>query len=508
MGTDGLSSFTEMSASGLARAIREQRASAADVVEAHIAALRRVNPGLNALVADRFEQARKEAGIADARVAAATPDETLPPLLGVPCTIKEAVAFADMPNSAGVVARGDVRAPTSAPVAQRLVDAGAIVLGLTNTSEMCLWVESENRLYGRTRNPYNPVRTAGGSSGGEGAAIGSGASPIGLGSDIGGSIRIPAFCCGIFGHKPSRGLLPGTGSWPPVDEGARHLFTHGPLARRAEDLMPLLRILAGPDGVDPLVGPLAPDALGDQAEVSLDGLPVLLIDEAWPLIASDEMLRARERAAGALAAAGARVHRRRMPRLRRAVESYITTLARGSATTARDVLVAAGAAEIHWRALLRRGGPHTVATRVLLVAERAQARVPRRLADRLISAGEAIATELSAAIGDGVLLEPPLATTAPRHGRTVGRPWWLAHVVPFNLAGLPVTQTPLGLGGYGLPLGVQVAAGPGRDHVAIAVALELERVFGGWTPPPRSRESRADLGAMAALGTLSGSHSS
>jgi fatty acid amide hydrolase 2 len=496
--------FTGMSASALARAIRERRASATDVVEAHIAALRRVNPGLNALVADRFEQARKEAEIADARVASAGPDDVLPPLLGVPCTVKEAVAVADMPNSAGVVARGDVRAATSAPVAQRLVDAGAIVLGLTNTSEMCLWVESENRLYGRTRNPYHPARTAGGSSGGEGAAIGSGASPIGLGSDIGGSIRIPAFCCGVFGHKPSRGLLPGTGSWPPVDDGTRHLFTHGPLARRAEDLMPLLRILAGPDGVDPLVGPLAPDALGDPASVSLEGLPVLLIDESWPLVASDEMLRAREQAAGALAAAGARVHRRRLPRLRRATEAYITTLARGSSMSARDVLVAAGAAEIHWRAMLRRGGPHTVATRILLVAEQAHARLPRFFAERLIDTGNAVAGELSAAIGDGVLLEPPLATTAPRHGRTVGRPWWLAHVVPFNLAGLPVTQTPLGLDANGLPLGVQVAAAHGRDHVAIAVAMELERVFGGWTPP----RALVDLGRMVPGSPALSRHSS
>ena len=347
---------------------------------------------------------------------------------------------------------------------------------------MCLWVESENRLYGRTRNPYDPTRTAGGSSGGEGAAIGSGGSPIGLGSDIGGSIRIPAFCCGVFGHKPSRGLVPGTGSWPPVDDGTRGMFTHGPLARRAEDLMPVLRILAGPDGIDAMVHPMP---LGDPGEVSLRGLPVLLIDEAWPLVASDDMLRAREQAAGALAAAGAKVHRRRMPALRRAVESYVTTLARNSGMGARDVLVGAGAAHLHWRALLRRGGPHTVATRLLLVAERAQARMPIRFAERLIAAGEAIAGELAAAIGDGVLLEPPLATTAPRHGRTVGRPWWLAHVVPFNLAGLPVTQTPLGLDRFGLPLGVQVVAGPARDHVSIAVAMELERVFGGWTPPAR-----------------------
>jgi fatty acid amide hydrolase 2 len=474
--------FTDMSASALAAAIRHGRASAAEVVEAHIDVLRRVNPGLNALVADRFDAAREEARIADARVAGwAASDQPLPPLLGVPCTVKEAVAFTGMPNSAGVVARARVPAATSAPVAQRLVDAGAIVLGVTNTSEMCLWVESENRLYGRTRNPYDPTRTAGGSSGGEGAVVGSGASPFGLASDIGGSIRIPSFCCGVFGHKPSSGLLPATGSWPPCDDGNRPLFAHGPIARRAEDLMPLLRIMAGPDGVDPLAGEMD---LGDPADVSLRDLPVLLIDESWPLIASEDMLWARERAAGALAAAGARVRRRRMPALRRAVESYITTLARTSGIGARDVLFAAGASEVHWRAMLRRGGPHTVATRLLLVAERAQARVPRRWAERLITTGEAIAAELRAAIGDGVLLEPTLATAAPRHGRTVGRPWWLAHVVPFNLGGMPVTQTPLGLDREGLPLGVQVVAGHGRDHVSIAVALELERVFGGWTPPP------------------------
>jgi fatty acid amide hydrolase 2 len=480
--------YTEMSASALAAAIRQRRVTASDVVEAHISALRRVNPSLNALVADRFDAARDEARAVDARVAVAAPDKPLPPLLGVPCTVKEAVAVAGMPNSAGVVARGAIAASTSAPVVRRLVDAGAIVLGVTNTSEMCLWVESENRLYGRTRNPYNPTRTAGGSSGGEGAAVGSGASPFGLGSDIGGSIRIPAFCCGVFGHKPSRGLSPATGSWPPCDDGNRPLFAHGPLARRAEDLMPLLRILAGPDGVDPLVGEVS---LGDPADVSLRGLPVLLIDESWPLVTSDDMLWARERAAGALAAAGARVRRRRMPALRRAVESYVTTLARTSGLGAREVLFAAGANDVHWRAMLRRGGPHTVATRLLLVAERAQARVPRRWAERLITAGESIGAELSAAIGDGVLLEPPLATTAPRHGRTVGRPWWLAHVVPFNLAGLPVTQTPLGLDRDGLPLGVQVVAGHGRDHVSIAVALELERVFGGWTPPAEYADTRA-----------------
>ena len=466
--------LTELSAMELARAIRTGATSAAEVVDAHVKVLNEVNPVINAVVAERYDQARREADAADARLAAGGP---VPPLLGVPCTVKESIAVAGMPNTAGVVARRGTVATGSAPVVRRLVEAGAIVLGVTNTSEMCMWVEAENRLYGRTRNPYDPVRTAGGSSGGEGAAVGSGASPFGLGSDIGGSIRIPAFCCGVFGHKPSHGLVPATGNYPPVGGGSAVLFSNGVLARRAEDLMPLLRLIAGPDGVDPLV--TSPPALPDVG--TLRGLTVIVSEDAWQIPTSDEVLYARERAAGALAAAGARVEHRRMPRLRRALDLYITTLARTSEQTARQVL---GAGPVR---LWHRGGPHTVATRVLLVAEQVHGRIPARLAARMISAGRVLADELCAAIGDAVLLHPPLATPAPRHGRTVGRPWWIGHAVPFNLAGLPVTQVPLGLNRAGLPLGVQVAAGRGRDALTIAVALELGRVFGGWTRPrPRA----------------------
>jgi fatty acid amide hydrolase 2 len=400
----------------------------------------------------------------------------LPPLLGVPCTVKESIAVHGMPNTAGVVARRGTLAASSAPVVRRLVAAGAIVVGVTNTSELCMWVETENRLYGRTRNPYDPARTAGGSSGGEGAAIGGGAVPFGLGSDIGGSVRIPAFCCGVFGHKPSRGLVPATGNYPPAGGRSARLFTNGILARRAEDLMPLLRLISGPDGVDPLVV----DEPALDGTPAVRGLTVVVSEDAWPIPTSTELRYARERAAGALAAAGARVEHRRMPHLRRAWDLYITTLARTSEQTAREVL---GGAPVR---LLHRGGPHTVATRVLLVAERVHGRIPARWAGRMIDAGQVLADELSAAVGDAVLLHPPLATVAPRHGRTVGRPWWIGHMVPFNLAGLPVTQVPLGLGRAGLPLGVQVAAGPGRDAATIAVAGELERVFGGWVPPHRA----------------------
>src|SRR5207237_4863970 len=127
-----------------------------------------------------------------------------------------------------------------------------IPLGVTNTSELTLWIESSNRVYGRTSNPYDARRTAGGSSGGEGAAVGSGGSPFGVAADIAGSIRIPAFFCGVFGHKPSPGVGPNTGLYPPTPGEAARMLQTGPLARRAEDLMPLLRLMAGPDGVDPL----------------------------------------------------------------------------------------------------------------------------------------------------------------------------------------------------------------------------------------------------------------
>jgi fatty acid amide hydrolase 2 len=398
----------------------------------------------------------------------------------VPFTIKESICVAGMPNAAGCVARGELRAEETAPAAQRLLDAGAILLGLTNTSELTLWIESENRLYGRTRNPYDPRRIAGGSSGGEGAIVGSGASPFGLGTDIGGSIRIPAFCCGVFGHKPSRGVVPLTGHWPVAAGESAKLVVWGPIVRRAEDLMPLLRTIAGSDGIDPL----AEDAeLGDPTEVSLGGLRVLVSEHCTLTPVAKELLTARERAADALARAGARVEQVSLRQMRKMFEPYLAALSDGGAARIVDVLAEHGVAPLTWRTTWRRGGDHTVATRFLLTAERLTTRMPERRTRRALETGRAFAEELRATIGDGVLLHPPLPRVAPRHGRTVGRMWWAANMAVLNLAALPVTQVPLGLNGGGLPLGVQVAAGPGRDHVTVAVAQQLERVFGGWVPP-------------------------
>jgi fatty acid amide hydrolase 2 len=470
--------LTRRSATALARAIREGEVSSREVVEAHIDTCQRCQPRTGAIAVERFDAARREADAADARIASAGEGE-LPPLLGVPCTIKESFALAGMPNCAGLVARREHRAATTAPTVQRLIDAGAIPLGLTNVSELTLWVESDNRVYGRTSNPYDSSRAAGGSSGGEGAAVGSGASPFGLGSDIAGSIRIPAFFCGVFGHKPSNGLVPHTGSYPVAHGEAKRLLCAGPLARRGEDLMPVLRILSGPDGVDPLVTGVP--ELGDPASVSLEGLRVLISESAFVQPIRRELLAARERAAGALAAAGARLERVRLPQMRQVAEAYLATL--GDGDSLAEVMQEGGAEPLTIRGALRRGGPHTVPLKALALLERANQLSPPRRSRRAIAWGQEYAREIAETIGEGVLLHPPLANVAPRHGHTYGRFYALQPMAAFNLAAVPVTQVPLGLGSSGLPLGVQVAAAPGRDHVSIAVAMELERVFGGWVPP-------------------------
>jgi fatty acid amide hydrolase 2 len=474
--------LTRRSALELAAAIRAGETSSREVVDAHIEAIERVNPRLNAVVIDRFDAAREEAAAADARLAGASADEHLPPLLGVPCTLKESVGFQGLGQSAGVVAARDRVCERPASVVRRIVDAGAIPLGLTNVSELTLWVETENRLYGRTHNAYDTSRTAGGSSGGEGAIVGAGASPFGIGTDMGGSIRLPAFFNGIFGHKPSLGLLPLTGHFPPADGGSARLTVFGPLARRAEDLMPLVRLMAGPDGEDEVATEME---LGDPADVSLEGLRVVVSESGTLGPTGPELAQARERAAGALAAAGAELERVSTKSMRRALEMYLATLSTEAATVA-GLLEDAGTEAPTLRGMLSRGGPHTVATRIALAAERIAARVPDARSKKVIAARDAFITELSETIGDGVLLHPPAPKVAPKHGGTVGRLWWIHPMIVFNLSGLPVTQVPLGLNGDGLPLGVQVAAGPGGDHRSIAVALELERVFGGWVPPPLS----------------------
>jgi fatty acid amide hydrolase 2 len=465
----------------LAEMIRNREASSLAVVEAHINQIERVNPTINAVVKTRFEQAREEARHADEEIKS-LPPEKLPPYHGVPCTIKECFALTGMPNSSGVLARKGIIAEKDATAVARLRKAGAIPLGVTNISELCMWIESSNPVYGRSNNPYNPRRIVGGSSGGEGAIIGAGGSPLGLGSDIGGSIRLPAFFNGVFGHKPSGGMVPNTGQYPIAENEALRYQATGPLCRRAEDLMPLLRVLAGPDGKDQMCREFE---LGEPSEVRFGELTLLYVEDNGVIKVNPDLRNAQQRSAHFLANLGVKLKEVRIKGLKKSLDIWSAMLSVASETSYSTLLGDGKPINAYWELLkwAFRASDHTLPAIVLAIIER----LPKLAASRtkrFVEMGRALREELVELIGaQGIMLYPPYPTPAPLHHKPKFPPFNFAYTAILNVMEFPVTQVPLGLNRKGLPLGVQVAAIPGNDHLTIATAIELEKAFGGWTPP-------------------------
>jgi fatty acid amide hydrolase 2 len=471
-----------LSATALARRIREGSVTSREVVEAHISRIEEVNNSLNAVVCDRFSDARKDADAADDRVRHDGP-ESLPPFHGVPCTIKENVALTGMPNTCGLVARKNVIADCDAPAVARLRAAGAIPMGVTNVAESTAWISSYNRVYGRTNNAYDPARIAGGSSGGEGAIVGAGASPFGLGTDVAGSIRIPAFCNGVFGHKPTGGLVPSSGQFPRYEGPQARMNTTGPITRRAEDLMPLLRVLAGPDRMDARRQELG---LGEPCTVRVEKLRVLVVtaDGVRPAV-SPEQTAAMDLAAAALGRHGASVQRCGIERLRTALLLYFgRLLEEGHWPFAIDLESGhlPKTAAVREFARLATGRSDHIAPLVAInVLLRPACRFPKMMR-RQAEAARSLQVEIENMLGDdGVMLYPTAVDIAPRHGKAGALHFRFPAI--FNALEMPATQVPLGLGRDGLPLGMQVVAPRGQDHRSIAVAMALEDALGGWIPP-------------------------
>lgn len=245
-----------MGALELAAQIRTRAVSSREVLEAHLQRVDQVNGDLNAIVRVLADEARAAAHAADAAVAAG---DDLGPLHGVPFTVKENIDLAGTPTTQGVPALAEAIAPIDAPSAARMRAAGGIPFARTNLPDFGLRVHTHSELHGLTRNPWNPNVTAGGSSGGEASAIAAGMTPIGLGNDIGGSLRNPAHCCGIASLKPSTGVVPQATVIPPVDQSLapQLMAVEGPMARRVADVRAGLEILAGPDRRDPVSLPVS-----------------------------------------------------------------------------------------------------------------------------------------------------------------------------------------------------------------------------------------------------------
>ncbi|MCA9535250.1 MAG: amidase [Myxococcales bacterium] len=469
------------SARDVALRIRTGQVSSREMVDACIAEVERVNPTLNAVVATRFDEARAEAELADERVAREDA-ASLPPLHGVPCTIKECFALVGMPQTSGLPARVGFRPSEDAPAVTRLREAGAIPVGVTNVSELCMWMESFNRVYGRTNNPYDPSRIVGGSSGGEGAIVGSGASLFGLGSDVGGSIRMPAFFNGVFGHKCSAGLIPNSGQYPEGDGEAGNYLSTGPLARNAEDLALLVRLLAGPHPSDPNTRPIP---LHDPATVDISGLRVLNVPDDGRTYVSKALRASQQRVADHLRARGCRVEDRRFARLKKAFDIWSSMLHEAQGTSFATLL--ADGKNFHSlpeiAKLMLRRSEHTLPAVILAVGERVTDLAPGRTR-ALVEQGRLLRAELDDALtGNTIMLYPPYGMVAPKHDVPLLWPFLWVYTAILNVMQLPVTQVPLGLDKRGLPLGLQVAAAHGNDHLTLAVAAELERAFGGWVRP-------------------------
>ncbi|MCB1152353.1 amidase [bacterium] len=465
----------------LARKIKSREITSTDAVEAHIRHIELVNPIVNAMVKDRFNKARAEARRADEEFKEKGPDG-VPVYHGVPCTIKESFQLTGMPQTSGLVARRDRISEQDATTVARMREAGAIPLGVTNVPELCMWMETNNLIYGRSNNPYNREHIVGGSSGGEGCIIGAGGSPFGLGADIGGSIRMPAFFNGVFGHKASSNLIPNTGQYPISFDGTLNYLATGPICRRAEDLWPLVKLMAGPDGVDPNT---REQPLGDPGTVDLTSLTVVDIEDNGHTPVSLDLRLAQRRVTDHLVKNGARLVVAKPDLLRKSFDIWSSSLSHESKTSFVEMMgdgrqVSPIIELFKW--FFQRSN-HTFPAIMLGITEAFEHLFPGRIR-KFFRLGQELREEMNELVGPkGIFLFPSHAYPAPRHNYPLMRPFNFVYTGILNIMEMPVTQVPLGLNSEGLPLGVQVGATHGNDHLTVAVAMELERAFGGWVPP-------------------------
>ena len=453
--------LTSFSATTLARFIRTNLVSSVAVVDAHLARLEAANPKLNAVVQLQAEAARQQAREADEAVSRG---ERLGPLHGIPITLKDSLDTAGMVSTWGTAGRADFTPEHDATVVTRLRAAGAIILGKTNTPEFTLAGITDNEVYGRTNNPYDVERSPAGSSGGAGAILAAGGSALDLGSDTGGSIRMPSHYCGIAGIKPTSGRVPRTGHAISFEVGALDAFTQiGPMARHVEDLSLVLSIIAGPDGHDPAV---VPAPLGDPQDVSVRDLRVAFFTDNGIKSPSPDTVSTVRAAAGVLADHGVSVTEDRPQGVSNAERLWFS------------LYLADGGAWI--RRLIRAAGTERMSS-ALDWMQTAQPVSLTKFTQEMSRWNVYRSAMLAFMQPYDVLLCPVSATPATRHDDPDGPDF--TYTFAHNLTGWPGAVVRCGTSAEGLPIGVQIVARPWREDVALAVAQYLETNLGGWQSP-------------------------
>ncbi|HEX8230771.1 MAG TPA: amidase [Chloroflexia bacterium] len=450
--------LTSLTATQLALAIREGRASSVEVLEAYLTRIAARNPALNAIVTLDEEGARRRAAESDAALARG---ELWGPLHGVPMTLKDGHSTAGMRTTSGYPPLADYVPAEDGIVAARLKEAGATIIGKTNVSPRLRDIQSYNDIFDRTNNPYNLERTPGGSSGGAAAALAARMTPLEIGSDLAGSIRIPAHFCGVYGLKPTEyrvsmhGHIP---DLPGVVRSHRNMWSIGPLARSVEDLKLAFRIIAGPDGRDHSVPPIplreVPHLLPGELRIAwaptFPGVPVAgAIREALHNVAAE------------LERAGSQV------------EEKLPSVDFGEIARTRTVL-----------------------SEVMDYDEAPDEEVPsvpelytalhRR--DAIISTWEEFFGEWDALLCPVCMVTafPHCPTNTPLEveGETVN--YWRAigHTAPFNFTGHPVVVVPIGRDANGLPIGIQVVGKRWDEERLLGIARVLEAMFPYESLPP------------------------
>ena len=503
-----LSTLTHLGAIELRDLIASAQVTSVEVVEQHIALLLKVNPQLNAMVVERFELAREEARLADARQQCGLP---LGPLHGVPFTVKECINLTGTASTFGVGSRVGHRAGSDKLQVARMRAAGAIPIAKSNVSQLLLYYESDNPVFGRTVNPHDATRTPGGSSGGEAALICAGASPLGLGTDIGGSVRVPAAFCGIVSLKPTSGRCDDEDDfWGPRGQQAVKSQV-GVLARSVADVELGLDVING--GRAP---PLPCQPLGSSHGVNVSALRVAYYTHDGTFGVSPAVARAVHEAAAALQAAGATVSAWTPPDVRRALRLFFGIMGADGLHSVRQCMRSSRKAPQIARLLALAAMPlfliRLLVPVLRLLAQPSMAEALRSFGSNctsdywtLLSEQADYQVSFAAALAEApggpfdLILCPPCALPAFTHGSSNDLLTAGAYAALYNLLGypagvVPVTRVRQGeesdrkqvrdvvqraaakveSGSVGLPVGVQVVALPWQEHVALAAMKVIE----------------------------------
>jgi Asp-tRNA(Asn)/Glu-tRNA(Gln) amidotransferase A subunit family amidase len=450
--------------------IRSKKISPVEIIELHLRRIEALQPKLNAFVHLDSEGAREQARAAESSVLRGA---QLGPLHGVPLTIKSCIDVAGWPCPAGSLLRKDYVANQDAPLVSRWKAAGAILLGNTNTPEFLMAYETDNRLTGKTSNPWNLAHSAGGSSGGEAAAIAAGCSAGGVGSDGGGSIRVPAHFCGICGLKPTPGRVPATGHFPPGAGAFSWIGVVGLMARTIADVRLLFEVITGPDPGDALSAPVPSRAY---REGELRGMRIGILESDALGIATAETRTAVERAAKSVGERDFTVEPFRLEGLDRALDLWWFFFGPVIGNLIRQSVAGR---EAHISPMLLEYLSYTTSGNSITLDQFTKACTDRDL----------LRAEILRQMRDTpVLLSPVSISPAFRHGQgnyhpgtgyrdTMRFSQWL------NLTGFPGASVPVGVSSEGLPIGVQVIGRPFEDELVLAVAEALEQARGPWQAP-------------------------